>query len=360
MGTLEMPRYHQLPNACGLSSLLMALRPDARAITPILDEFWEKIRNLFREKHWQNRREYLWTRVLEYLLLKGFQAPDFREAFEAAMPEFFELYVIISHDQIQQTHALLLKRFGPRIEPLIEKYYERGLLYEELVLRRILKMKENPELKFLAKIFGCDFVPWPQSWDGTGAVTFTREDLKSYRKNNPSPEFEEKVTFLRKGLKAEDPMLLGSTHHWLAVKDILEFDGKLFLTYHDPANGKEMRRPFDRFGPSDFFYRFTFSSEELQKNAAIARRVIEQDIPAEIQAPPPAKPEQEIDRVVEGVEIQSGDLQELELEAQTTAAAPLEETGERKPIPPEALAGKTIVERLRYIIRASFSDYTKL
>ncbi|MHA1733221.1 MAG: hypothetical protein ACTSU5_14840 [Promethearchaeota archaeon] len=369
---LEMPTFHQLPNACGLSALLMALRPDAREIAPILDEFWEIVAPLFRERRWQGRREFRWTLLLEYLLLKGMVDEEIREASYGAMPDFYDVYVVVSQMQVREVHALLLRRFGSRVEPLIERYYGDGLLYEELVLRRILKMKENPELKLLAWLFGCEFVPWGKSLDGTGAVTFTREEVKSYRKGNPTPEFGEKLNFLREGLEAEDPVLLGSTHHWLAVRDLLEFDGKYFVTYHDPATAKEVRKPLDRFTSNDFFYRFHFDPALAEGNVPLVRGVLERDVPAEVEAAavegvavvqPPGT---SIELVARGVEIESG---QLSVEGDTGREVPPEiETGAGVPpatdqVPPEAperIPGETFVQRLRRIIRSNFSDYRSL
>ena len=42
----DMPKFLQYPGACGLTSLLMALKPKSRDFAQILDKLWNKISSI--------------------------------------------------------------------------------------------------------------------------------------------------------------------------------------------------------------------------------------------------------------------------------------------------------------------------
>ncbi|GAB4322290.1 MAG: hypothetical protein Kow0069_26930 [Promethearchaeota archaeon] len=364
----DMPRFRQLPNACGLSSLLMALRPFSRGIDAALDRAWELIGGLFHVR-WR-RREFLWSRVLEYVLLKCVQDNELREKLKmdlADLPDVYGAFVPVLHYNLQEVQAFLMKRLGEeRVEPLVRRFYEEGVVYEELVTKRLLEMKRDPELKILACVFGCRFVPWPGSTDGTGSLFFTKEDVASYKKGEASAEFEEKVAFLKEAVENKDPLLLGATHHWLAVKHLHTFEGRHFLTVHDPASGKELRVPLERASERDRFYRFAYDEALMRENVGLALRVVERDSKRELaavaeaaarrrkEAVPAEVPLETLARVVE---IESGRLPE------ESGASPVDAASSRPPLPPRPkgpLSQEQVRERLRAIIRSRFSDYRRV
>lgn len=374
-----MPKYRQMKNTCGLSSLLMVLQPETRGLAPFFDDAWRQLKPLFHLKGLK-RKEFRWAVVLQYLLFKLTGQNPLRAAMAdfPDLQEIYEVYVPVMQFTLRQGLAGIVKKFGAdTIVPLFDRYQRTGYLFEELVYSRLFEMKDDPELKLLARLFGYRFVPWaggpPEQWDGTGAMYFTADEMKGYRAGQPDPVFEEKADFLTKQVYAGHPVLCGTGHHWIAVKDAREFDGKYFLTVHDPDSGKALRVPLDRLGERERFYAFQPVREEQASTAGkadsphlhLARAVIAEHVPVELERPTEIAIHDalaEVDRVTEAFETTSAAGEPREAGAAAVAGAAAE-TGPTGPTPAgpapgsEAWRRLPIMERVCRRVRAAFSDY---
>ncbi|OLS13317.1 MAG: hypothetical protein RBG13Loki_3100 [Promethearchaeota archaeon CR_4] len=261
----DMPYFRQFPNACGLTSLLMALKPAPRKIDAILNYGWDKIGAMFQASS-KESPEYRWQRVLEFLLTACTQHPLLRSYLKEHYPTFSKqvcpwlenALLNLAWDDLREPHPVLLHA-------------------TDLIMHRVKTMKHNVELKILAFLFGCRFLPWKKGGDGTGAVTFTREELLDSNESQLAPSAIKKLAFIQKGLKNEGPVLWGASFHWLTPKDLQVEEDVNVLIYHDPMGGHDHSIQITSLRETDLFYVFTFDAQLLEEHIPILKQSF--DIP---------------------------------------------------------------------------------
>src|SRR5271157_119543 len=261
----DMPFYNQFPNACGLTSLLMALKPPSRHIDEILNEGWDKAGLIFFANPAETV-EYRWQRILEYLLTASTQHPPLRAYLIENLPTFkTELLPWIENNLAKVAGKLLVHgKPNPKL-----------LRSENIIMRRVRTMKHNVELKVLAYLFGCEFVPWEKTPDGTGAVFFTKDEFTAWRRQEDGDSFEEKLAFIQAGIESENPIVWGASFHWLAPRDIQVGKGQATIYYHDPMGGGDHSIKMTSLREVDRFYRFQFDPELLSAHVRLLQEVFE-------------------------------------------------------------------------------------
>ncbi|MHA1734025.1 MAG: hypothetical protein ACTSU5_18950 [Promethearchaeota archaeon] len=269
----EMPQYHQYPNACGLTALLMALKPESprRQIAPTLDLLWERIRRLFGEAGERGGRagqEYDWQRVLEYLNVRCTFDEELRGALASDLGEAFHHYEAFERFQVDQALRRYRRSGNPEVQERIRRFEEDGTPFGDLLMARVYTMKHDIELKVLGRLFGCHFVPWPRTTDGTGSVYFTPGDGRDER------SAAKKARFITDALEGGGSVLCGASHHWLAVREVRGSTGRgdLAVAYNDPMGGRR-EWSLRRLGPRHRFYCFRFHAGTREKYAAILTQV---------------------------------------------------------------------------------------
>ncbi len=261
----DMPYFHQFPNACGLTSLLMALKPASRKIDQLLNYGWDKIGAMF-QANLKESQEFHWQRILEYLLTACTQHPVLRDYLEKEYPNFAASVCPWLEFALLGENALQASVARPDV-----------LHRTNLIMHRVRTMKHDVELKVLAFLFGCHFFPWEKGTDGTGAVFFSRDELLEKRKGHEAGSVEEKLNFIKKGIDAGGPVLWGASFHWLAARDLHAEEGHEVLLYHDPMGGGDHSINVAALRETDRFYKFTFDADLLEEHKSLVRQAF--DIP---------------------------------------------------------------------------------
>ncbi|MBD3350835.1 MAG: thiamine-phosphate kinase [Candidatus Lokiarchaeota archaeon] len=305
----DMPGYHQYSGACGLTSLLMALKPESRGIDKTLDEIWEYMIPIFG-KHGRSSRPYNWQRVLEWLLfqiarnteLQKIMEKEFGSNFHEGMLPVLKYRINDvyskgfhkkkrnrqqsnkqskgspkkqpknknpSHNTKNQseTNENSQEETNSKIKKPSEPEIDSGWL-----MKRVYVWKMDFELELLAFLFGCRFIPWPKTQDGTGAIFFDRIEL-----NKQPSIFHEKMDFMIPYINKGGPVLCCASVHWLAIKEIKQIknsDSRYLIRYNDPASAREHRRTLNSLASSERFYIFEFDPELLKKNEKIIKELI--------------------------------------------------------------------------------------
>ncbi len=258
-----MPFFHQFPNACGLTSLLMALKPASRKIDLLLNQGWDKIGAMFQVSP-KESQEFRWQRVLEYLLTACTQHRRLRSYLKLHYPSF------VKEVRPWLEAGLIQRNWGERSTA------NPALLREApLIMRRVQTMKHDIELKILAFLFGCRFLRWKLGADGTGAVFFTRDELQSLQGGEEAETTVEKLMFIINGLDGGGPVLWGASFHWLAARDIqIGGDGEI-LFYHDPMGGGDHTINMRDMHETDRLYVFNFDPTLLEEHVPILTQAFE-------------------------------------------------------------------------------------
>jgi hypothetical protein len=258
----DMPKILQYPGACGLTSLLMALKPKSRNIAPILDNLWSIIRPIHDLR---SRREmgYNWQVVLEWLLFQTAFNSKFQNHIEKIIGlDFSDIFLPVLQFGINNERPFDFKPYNDfKKDSLQNPNGSTQIFNGEWLMKRVDVWKQDFELSIIANIFGCKFIPWEKTQDGTGALFFTRKELKKESKS-----YKEKVEFLVSKINSENPVLCCISVHWVAIKAIRKIKNDYIIFYHDPATADEYLRPLKDFRESDRFYFFQFYPQILKEN----------------------------------------------------------------------------------------------
>ncbi|MHA1821060.1 MAG: hypothetical protein ACTSU2_06245 [Promethearchaeota archaeon] len=89
-----MPHYSQYPGACGLTSLLMSLKPDSRGFRELFEKIWDKISHYFRQTRdsmgaIRRVESYNWQRVEEWLLFQVAINPELQRLMAEGFGDYF-------------------------------------------------------------------------------------------------------------------------------------------------------------------------------------------------------------------------------------------------------------------------------
>ncbi|MHA1729928.1 MAG: thiamine-phosphate kinase [Promethearchaeota archaeon] len=263
----DMPKFSQYPGACGLTSLLMAFKPKIRKFDSILDILWERIEGTYGFNSNEDKgKEFNWQRTLEWLLFQVERNSKIQDLLTQNLGEelFFPMLSVLK-DGILRERPI----FG-EIETIIDHIPgEFPILSRSWIMNRVHVWKQNFELIILANLFGCKFIPWKLTQDGTGAIFFTQKELK--KRND---KFNQKIDFLLSIVNAGEPVICCASIHWLAIKRIIVDNGKYIVYYHDPASANEHSRPLKGFREEDRFYLFRFYPDLFKKQFNLLKSLI--------------------------------------------------------------------------------------
>ncbi len=376
--------YGQMDNTCGLASLLMILQPESHGIAEYLARWWGGVKNVTKVAE-TPQVEFNWQRVLNYILLKALWHARLRPYALEKLGEFADDIYADYDFRIQEGFRSLLAREGPRGMFLKNSFESTGAVCDPLLQGHLNLMKKDSELKILYLFFGGKFHHHYDANQPTGAISFTREEVK----NVTGKEFQKKINILEDAVKKNYKILLGLGHHWMVVKTIKSFEEippsnnefkaiprNYFFYVLDPEVKKEKTLPFKRIGENYLFYIFEQNETELNAGLQLLDEVLKEDLPKdaevyrrfaanEVGAEESLKtqlaeffgawplPEEVRGEAMENFE--EGEEGEGERAAD---AAMLEAGGSETPkrLPTE----EEMAQRLRAAIKKAFSDYSKV
>jgi hypothetical protein len=327
------PEYYiQYSGACGLASILMAIKPVARQIDSVLDQIWNHIKPLFsidlEENNDKNpigtlksinseeisqlifdsnpsetttinesdnegipseistqkiessiQRSYRWQIVLEWLL--------FETARNKKLQDYLRIHIGEDFDELFLPKLTFrIKRMDPKIiwasltpeEQYFLEFKPEDLnqLNGEWILRRVKEWKEDFELKILSALFGMQFIPWKRNKDGTGSLHFLEKEQKS-RKNR---SYKKKLKFIKSELKSNKVIILIEEDHWKILRELVDQEDKYYKTWavlQDPLSGKDIKRAIQTLYEFERFYFFELSPKILSTNLKMFENIINEN-----------------------------------------------------------------------------------
>jgi hypothetical protein len=271
----EYPLFLQLPNACGLSSILMLIDPTQNEpIRKLLDLVWNHYKKTTVLE--QSRKEFQWAYALDYLLLKSAVPNTLSEYIKSLDVEELDHYYTGLKSVLrfkQQEHVKLQDDF---IVNAYEEYFAHGLISQFIVTEHTELFKHNPEIQILMAIFGYEFVK-QSAPDGTGALFFTIEELK----NMESSSAKKKINVLRSEFIKGARIVVGFSFHWVILTNIFTSNGKTHISINDPS-GEKYDIPLVTLTDRDRFYIYRRLKNGPKQLWNQIIKIIEKDGPREI------------------------------------------------------------------------------
>ncbi|MBN2157612.1 MAG: hypothetical protein JW776_16310 [Candidatus Lokiarchaeota archaeon] len=273
----EYPLFLQLPNACGLSSILMLVDPlHNEKIANLLTKIWEHYARISGSA--QDRKEFQWAYALEYLLLKSAAPNDLLDYIKSLGTEELENYYLGLDNVLrgfQQKHKQTKNHL---IMDLYEEFFNRGLINQFLVSQHLGLFKHNPEIRILMALLGYEFISQP-SPDGTGALFFTEEELSSKLEQASA---KKKMKILRSEFIKGARIICGFSFHWVAMTNLFGSIGNMNISVNDPE-GEKYTVALKELSDRDRFYVYRKMKSTPKKIWKRVFNILENDGPREIE-----------------------------------------------------------------------------
>ncbi|MBD3353739.1 MAG: hypothetical protein GF364_19800 [Candidatus Lokiarchaeota archaeon] len=366
----DFPIFHQQNNTCGLSSMLMLLDPlKNEKIAGFLNAIWKQVNNLLLNIQ-IDRQEFKWNYALEYLLLKSFHE-NILSQYIMDHKQFADDYYIAKVPLEVHLRQLMEPHYAANRKLIVDEYerfFESGTVTHFLLVEQINQMKDSKELEMIYSLFGYDFVPqW--SPDGTGAIFFNKRELK-----HPEEKIvKQRLELLLHEIQHGSRIMCGMFHHWVAVADIKKKSRGYQLVINDPNTARRYKIPFKRLSDSDRFYIFRKRSEDVQPFWKKVLDWIDVEIQQDIAAFKEFKEEMQ-KRMRERLKLRAQQQKVVTdekkdvpaLESKDLVEIPQESISINKQVknildsPQIPLSGSDFMKRIRTIIHANFSDYSKM
>jgi len=134
----DMPKILQYPGACGLTSLLMALKPKSRGIEPILNKLWSIIISV-HDLHSRREMGYNWQVVLEWLLFQAaFNTVLQNRIAEIFGSDFFDAFLPVLLKGINEVRPLYFEsNVDSKKDPLRHSIGSPQNFNGEWIMRRV-------------------------------------------------------------------------------------------------------------------------------------------------------------------------------------------------------------------------------
>ena len=268
-----MTHYHQMRAACGLASALMVLRPRSDGtVREILDKASADVQRdcqgLKSMLDSENTRHQV---AAAFILLKTAISDLVQEMLAQHDPAAYEdIQAVILYEMRTR---LRVKRTGSAAnQGIVDEYVDTGKITGQLLQSYAMIVKSNVELKLLLAMFGYQFVPFPGSTDGTGALSLGHgpkrgkvvepSTRKSYAYTSPSLA----IAFLIQNFD-DCGILVCRNAHWSAIKAMAIADNRLEALYYlDPGSTTNKEFTLNMNDPSSRLYCFRKNAGLLEKS----------------------------------------------------------------------------------------------
>lgn len=206
----EFPLYEQLPNACGLASILSMINPDQdNRVDQFLADLSYAIKDLMPDFRASNR-VLAYQYALQYLLTKAQGTGSKKSLYHYLNTRFSSAY----DDQKVVNNALLgmkKEKFLKMDMMNVVKAYDAFILGEqdfivpEMLDDEIRTMKTDLEIKLLMELLGFHFQT-VKCCDVTGSLTFVQKD-----------NTEALHSLIESFIHPDRRILYGAKEHWMVV-----------------------------------------------------------------------------------------------------------------------------------------------
>ncbi len=227
---------------------------------PEIKEFFNKLYSKISFLQKENRPEFKWSVVMDYILLKSVGNNILRKFLEKEIPTIVAYYMPI----------ILFKQRN-------ESFSETNTVNRRVLKRSLYMMRTDADLKIFFKLFGGGFYPQEQEIvDGTGGLYFTRKDFEG-----ENPNYKSKIAILNSHLKHKKGnwipcIALNKGHHWVAIQEVLPQNDLLVI--NNPIGGRQNSK-IGRSIPEHYrFYLFDYNP----KSAYLLSEEVEDFLDSEI------------------------------------------------------------------------------
>ena len=256
-GKYQLPMYGQLSNCCGISTFLMLINPEKNIeFKELLDNTYEKIDFLSK----QTRKEFKWSVVIDYILLKSLGENLLKEFLSERIPDIVDYYMPIVHYKLKD-----------------KNFYNNNVVTKRILKKSLSTMREDADLKILFNLFGGRYFPQEQeNYDPTRALYFTSKDFFPNESG-----FKYKLNLMKNHLKSEKDgnipcIALNFGYHWVAVNSI---EGDI-IGINNPLGSSPSRKQITRETPEHHrFYLFNYN----QKRAFILKKEVKRFLTSDLE-----------------------------------------------------------------------------
>jgi hypothetical protein len=248
----HMPAYRQLRSACGITAVLMLIRPNEdKFIASILNQLGK----ILLKSHTSpgdivKDTNSMHQVALAYLLLKlasNDEVQDILNKFDEENYEYTQEVVLFEmRRRLTRGHH----RRAKFLETQLDRFQETGDISKGLLKEYATRIKTDRELKLLLAGFGYKVVPFPYSPDGTASINFGLVDhivdsgiIKDEKINSTKGLIFYMYDFLKDHFQ-DHIILINTGFHWVSAKRIIGDDGEktMNLFYMDPSHPSRPRR----------------------------------------------------------------------------------------------------------------------
>ncbi|MFX0102036.1 MAG: hypothetical protein ACFFCS_20895 [Candidatus Hodarchaeota archaeon] len=248
----HMPPYHQLRSACGITAVLMLIRPNE-------DKFISSILHKIGNKLWKSYaslgtlikdKNSMHQVALAYLLLKLALNEEVQELLDGFNKDDYEYTQEVVWYEMKRRLTRGSHKKAKFLEEQLEKFQEKGEISKGLLKEYATRIKTDRELKLLLAAFGYKVVPFPYSPDGTASINFGLVDhivesgiIKDDDINNPKGLLLYMFSFLKEHFQ-DHIVLINTGFHWISAKKIIGDDEekRMTLLYMDPSHPSKPRK----------------------------------------------------------------------------------------------------------------------
>jgi len=230
-----------------------------------MNEFFEEIDFLVPRLTQKGRllKEYKWSVVINYLLLKIMGDNLLSERLREVLPEFFlEDYQVHIIHKLKNENSRIIRRLAQGFKNYYYSFFDSFLVNPYVLERDLNTMKKDVDLRILFALFGGTYSHQTHETLGSkGEICFSREDFGGERK-----PYSEKIQILYEHLeKAESKtvssIMLNTHSHWVSVTSIDKEKSLVF--FNDPKSGRESKIKINkRTSPAFLFYLYNYSPDE--------------------------------------------------------------------------------------------------
>jgi len=208
-------------------------------------------------------KEFKWSVVLNYLLLKVIGENVFSEQLREILPEFFlEDYQVHIIHKLKNENSRIIRRLTQRFKDYYYSYFDTFQINPYVLERDLNIMKRDVDLRILFALFGGKYIHQTHETLGSkGEIFFSRDDFKGEGKPH-----SEKLQILydhlqESGEKNVSRVLLNLQNHWVSVTSINK--EKSLISFNDPKSDRVSKIKINKRTPSAFlFYLYQYNPED--------------------------------------------------------------------------------------------------
>nr|MDO8111511.1 hypothetical protein [Candidatus Sigynarchaeota archaeon] len=278
----EMPLISQIHNSCGISSVLMALKPDKNKLLDLglrkLEKKVTKALKISTERFdFQDRMQFAVAWLILHVI---FAETDFSTLLAPFFSDVDNIKLLIE-SKFDEMVVYQKARGNAKVVKDLERLTTEGEISFNFLEAYMEEQKTDMELKFLGAMFGLVFVAVPEGTGGSPLGYVTRVDPRG------PEDYLQKVGLLAKHIM-NGAVLANYEFHWLALREIgkrlqdFKQEAKSesievisttphFFKFNNPLSGMILSVTKADILAKYNFYCFEFNLEQQQKFLSILK-----------------------------------------------------------------------------------------